>query len=72
MSTIQEYWAGVLQRLEAEVSIFARLVLHHGERGRGNEAALGRVLEPLSRGATESDRVSSSTPGTATVGKRIS
>jgi len=38
-------WAGVVRRLQAEVDVFARLVQHHGEQGRENEAALARILE---------------------------
>jgi len=45
VTIIEEYWRGVLQRLEAEVAVFAKLVTHQGERGRENEAALARVLE---------------------------
>jgi hypothetical protein len=45
VTLIEEYWVGVLQRLEAEVHIFARLLTHEGERGRENELALARVLE---------------------------
>ncbi len=36
---------GVLQRLRAEVDVFARLVQHMGERGRMNELALTQLLE---------------------------
>jgi hypothetical protein len=43
-SIIEQYWAGVQQRLEAEVAVFSELVRHEGERGRENEAALGRIL----------------------------
>ena len=45
MSALEQYWAGVLQRLRAEVDVFARLVGHMGERGRLNELALARLLE---------------------------
>lgn len=45
MPVVEEYWAGVVQRLQAEVDVFARLVRHHGEKGRENEAALSRLLE---------------------------
>lgn len=41
---VSDYWAGVLQRLQAEVSVFAQLVAHEGERGRENEAVLERIL----------------------------
>ena len=47
MSIIEDYWAGVLQRLDAEVHVFAQLVTHEGERGRENEAVLARILEAL-------------------------
>jgi hypothetical protein len=47
MGIIDEYWTGVLQRLQAEVSIFNRLISHKGERGRENEQALARVLAGL-------------------------
>jgi hypothetical protein len=47
VSIVEEYWAGVLQRLEAEVHVFAQLVAHEGERGRENEAVLARILEAL-------------------------
>jgi hypothetical protein len=43
-SIVAQYWAGVQQRLEAEVAVFSELVRHEGERGRENEAALGRIL----------------------------
>lgn len=45
MPIVSEYWAGVLQRLQAEVSVFAALVAHEGERGRENEAVLARILD---------------------------
>ncbi|HWC47459.1 MAG TPA: DUF6602 domain-containing protein [Solirubrobacterales bacterium] len=45
MSALEQYWAGVLQRLRAEVDVFARLVRHMGERGRLNELALAHLLE---------------------------
>ncbi len=47
MSVVSDYWVGVLQRLEAEVSVFSQLVLHHGEKGRENEAVLARILQAL-------------------------
>lgn len=43
-SIVAEYWQGVLQRLRAEVDVFAQLVEHNAERGRENEAAFARVL----------------------------
>lgn len=45
VSVVAQYWTGVLQRLRAEVDVFARLVEHMGERGRMNELALTRLLE---------------------------
>jgi hypothetical protein len=47
LAVVQEYWSGVLQRLQAEVDVFARLVHHYGEQGRENEVALSRLLEAL-------------------------
>jgi hypothetical protein len=44
MQIIEEYWAGVLQRLHAEVRIIARLIPHMGERGREAETAFARLL----------------------------
>jgi hypothetical protein len=44
-SNVQRYWAGVLQRLRAEVDVFSSLVRHYGERGRANELAFAQVLE---------------------------
>ena len=45
MGVVEQYWGGVLQRLRAEVDVFARLVQHVGERGRMNELALSQLLE---------------------------
>jgi hypothetical protein len=45
VSTVQRYWAGVLQRLRTEVDSFSSLVQHYGERGRANELAFAQVLE---------------------------
>ncbi|MFI6599139.1 DUF6602 domain-containing protein [Nonomuraea sp. NPDC050536] len=45
MPVIEEYWAGVVQRLQAEVDIFARLVRHKATQGQENEAALARLLK---------------------------
>ena len=47
MSIVEEYSAGVLQRLNAEVYVFAQLVTHEGERGRENEAVIARILQAL-------------------------
>ncbi|MFB7112312.1 DUF6602 domain-containing protein [Streptomyces sp. NPDC056291] len=47
MSVVEEYWSGVLRRLQAEVDIFNKLVRHWGERGRENELSLARLLENL-------------------------
>ncbi|MEU8743068.1 DUF6602 domain-containing protein [Streptomyces parvulus] len=47
MSVVEEYWSGVLRRLQAEVDVFNRLIKHWGERGRENELSLARLLENL-------------------------
>jgi hypothetical protein len=47
VSIVEQYWGGVLQRLEAEVNVFAQLVAHEGEKGRENEAVMARILEAL-------------------------
>ncbi|UTT48884.1 DUF6602 domain-containing protein [Rhodococcus gordoniae] len=47
MSILEEYWSGVLRRLQAEVDTFNRLIDHQGEKGRENELSLSRVLERL-------------------------
>ncbi|MFF8478750.1 DUF6602 domain-containing protein [Streptomyces sp. NPDC015414] len=47
MSVVEEYWSGVLRRLQAEVDIFNKLIKHWGERGRENELSLARLLENL-------------------------
>lgn len=47
MPVVEEYWDGVLKRLQAEVDVFSRLVQHQGERGRENELAFTRLLEGL-------------------------
>jgi hypothetical protein len=44
MPVVEEYWAGVVQRLQAEVDVFARLVRHYPTQGQENEAALARLL----------------------------
>jgi hypothetical protein len=44
MPVVEEYWAGVVQRLQAEVDVFARLVRHNATQGQENEAALARLL----------------------------
>jgi hypothetical protein len=45
MSILEQYWEGVVDRLQAEVNILSQLIDHAGERGRENEQALQRVLE---------------------------
>ena len=47
MPVVEEYWDGVLKRLQAEVDVFSRLVSHQGERGRENELAFARLLSGL-------------------------
>lgn len=44
MPVVEEYWAGVVQRLQAEVDVFARLIRHYPTQGQENEAALARLL----------------------------
>jgi hypothetical protein len=44
---VEEYWDGVLKRMQAEVDVFSRLVRHQGERGRENELAFVRLLAGL-------------------------
>jgi hypothetical protein len=46
-SVVEQYWSGVLRRLQAEVDSFNKLIKHQGERGRENELALARILEQL-------------------------
>jgi uncharacterized protein DUF6602 len=47
MSVVEDYWGGVLRRLQAEVDVFNRLIGHMGEMGRENELALARLLQRL-------------------------
>jgi hypothetical protein len=47
VAIVEEYWSGVLRRLQAEVDTFNRLVEHQGEKGRENELSLVRLLEGL-------------------------
>jgi hypothetical protein len=47
MPVVEQYWNGVLRRLQAEVDGFNRLIAHRGEQGRENELALARILQPL-------------------------
>jgi len=47
VAVVEQYWDGVLKRLQAEVDVFSRLVQHQGERGRENELAFARLLEGL-------------------------
>jgi len=44
---VEEYWSGVVRRLQAEVEVFNKLIGHAGEQGRENELALSKVLERL-------------------------
>lgn len=44
MNPLNEYWNGVVQRLELEFAQLNRLVEHNGERGRLNELALVDLL----------------------------
>jgi hypothetical protein len=56
VSILARYWEGVLQRLEAEVYVFAQLVAHEGERGRENEVVIARTSMRSSRSASASER----------------
>jgi hypothetical protein len=47
VAVVEEYWSGVLQRLQAEVDLFNSLIKHSGEKGRENELSLARILEKL-------------------------
>jgi hypothetical protein len=47
MAVVETYWSGVLQRLQAEVDVFNRLIHHSGEKGRENELSLARILAGL-------------------------
>jgi hypothetical protein len=44
---VEEYWSGVLRRLQAEVQVFNRLIEHPGEKGRANEISLSQVIAKL-------------------------
>lgn len=47
MSLVEQYWSGVLRRMQAEVDVFNNLINHAGEMGRENELSLARVLSSL-------------------------
>lgn len=47
MSVLEEYWAGALTRVNAEVHTFSRLIQHNGQMGSENESIFGRLLERL-------------------------
>jgi hypothetical protein len=47
MPVVEQYWTGVLQRLQAEVEVFSKLVGHQGEKGRANELAFANLLGAL-------------------------
>jgi hypothetical protein len=47
MAVVEQYWGGVLQRLQAEVDVFNRLIPHPGEQGRENELSLSRLIDSL-------------------------
>lgn len=44
MTVVEQYWSGVLKRLQAEVDSFNNLIQHSGEQGRENELSLARLL----------------------------
>lgn len=47
MPVVEDYWSGVLRRLQSEVDVFNELILHAGERGRENELSFARILTGL-------------------------
>ncbi|GGJ89064.1 hypothetical protein GCM10010123_18290 [Pilimelia anulata] len=47
MSTLEEYWAAALTRMNAEVKTFTRLVKHNATLGAENETIFGRLLERI-------------------------
>ncbi|MFG3603757.1 DUF6602 domain-containing protein [Micromonospora chersina] len=47
MPVVEEYWTGVLRRLQAEVGIFNDLITHQGEKGRANELSLAQMISRL-------------------------
>ena len=47
LSTVEEYWSGVSQRLQVEADVLNRLVGHNGEFGRANELSLAQLLTNL-------------------------
>ena len=47
MSILEQYWSGVLRRLQTEVDTFNRLIAHSATMGSENEVSLARVLERL-------------------------
>jgi len=44
---LEEYWAGALARVNAEVHTFARLIQHNAQMGTENEGVFARLLERL-------------------------
>ena len=47
MPVVEDYWSGVLRRLQSEVDVFNELIVHAGERGRENELSFARILTGL-------------------------
>src|SRR3569833_1360985 len=47
MPMVEEYWSGVLRRMQAEVEVFNELIAHAGEKGRANELTLSQVISRL-------------------------
>ncbi|GAB4050214.1 DUF6602 domain-containing protein [Catellatospora paridis] len=47
MPIVEQYWAGALTRVNAEVQTFTRLIQHNLQRGEENEAVFARLLERL-------------------------
>lgn len=47
MPMVEEYWSGVLRRMQAEIEVFNNLITHAGEKGRANELTLAQVISRL-------------------------
>lgn len=47
MPVVEDYWSGVLRRLQSEVEVFNELITHAGERGKENELSFARILGGL-------------------------
>lgn len=47
VAVVEQYWSGVLRRLQAEVEVFNELICHAGEKGRANELTLSSMVSRL-------------------------